>query len=590
MVEIRHFLDGQNLGLPRNWRDIEISIDWTNEQNETSINTQTLSFVGEAKNYIVNHILNGEANGVGIFEGLPYRIEIGDLQNPSFVFDGYLDLTSETLVMGKEEISVGLKKRQGRDWLNETAESFSFAYLYDQGEISDGDFVKVPYVINYVPDAVEIALIQLSIFMVTKELIENVKTVAEAIGDATNAATPGTGQGFGGNAGGPVVTFNINQDLGDIILLAIKIAAQIAYVIAITVGLINLVESLFEQLLPKRREHLGMTFKRMLEITCSRLNLTLQTDIQELEWVHIPRKDRRGGENGEVGFPQNGGSLYTPADLIRTLMNLFNANYQINNGVFIFKRRDKFRINGNFQLPGFLNNQDRLLHEFRYNTDEILSNYNIIWAYDPQDQNTLDNLEGMIYQVVTQPVTKTNEDLVNVKNLGEVNLPFSLGRRKNNLTNVEEIAKVLGGLVDEITGIFGSGTNFRGKIESRVGSLLLSSHFLTTGKVVKMNGAKLATNQRQLLSAKNLWDKFHFINSFAPINGEHNQYIVFPETPTTISKYQFETLLENNTGTDLEGNEFEVEKVTYLPHEGKGLISYRVKKLYTNNLKVELIE
>jgi tRNA(Glu) U13 pseudouridine synthase TruD len=66
---------------------------------------------------------------------------------------------------------------------------------------------------------------------------------------------------------------------------------------------------------------------------------------------------------------------------------------------------------------------------------------------------------------------------------------------KTSSVTVEEILKQLAKVVDGLTGIFGR-TRFGAQIENRVGSLLLSSHFLTSRKVVKMSGTKLANNQR----------------------------------------------------------------------------------------------
>jgi hypothetical protein len=40
-------------------------------------------------------------------------------------------------------------------------------------------------------------------------------------------------------------------DLGDWIMIALKVLARIAYIIAITIAIVNLIKEIFEQLLPK---------------------------------------------------------------------------------------------------------------------------------------------------------------------------------------------------------------------------------------------------------------------------------------------------------------------------------------------------
>jgi hypothetical protein len=91
-------------------------------------------------------------------------------------------------------------------------------------------------------------------------------------------------------------------------------------------------KEIFEQLLPKN-DHLGMTFRRMFENT-STLRLFRH---QRIDWVHIPRKDKKGGSNGETGFPSNSEPIYTFGDLIRS-KEMF-ANYRIKDGIFYFNEK-----------------------------------------------------------------------------------------------------------------------------------------------------------------------------------------------------------------------------------------------------------
>lgn len=584
MADVRHFINGNDFGLPRNYQDLEITVDWLGNKDAGAINVSDLAFVLEANEYLQQRIRSGLTGGVGVFEGEPYTIEVGDIDDPQFTFNGYLDFTEEMTVLGGQEIICSLKKRQGEDWLNDVADGFSFNYLRDQGVIVPGDYIRVPYVINYVPDGAEIVLISISLFMMTKELIENIERLAESIADITDASTPVIGVGAG--AGAVAVTA---WDLGNFILVVLKTLARLAYVIAITIAIINLMENLFEQLLPKRRFHLGMTFRKLFERGCQHLGLRFQSSIQELDWTHIPRKDKRGGERGENGVPQDNGPIYTFGNLIREMKKMFNADYRIENGIFYLERSDKFRIPSGYQIPNFFNDQDLLLDRFKYNTNEMISNYNINWSLDLQDQNTLDNQEGRIFQAVTSPVVTNNQDLVSIKNLAEIALPFSIGRDKTGLTNIERIARDLARLVDAITGIFGGGTNFASQIENRVGSLLLTSHFLSVGKIVVMQGSNLARQQRTLLSARGLWDRYHFINSFAEYQGEHNQWIRFENQPVPMTAKEFEVLLKNNIVFDDAGNEYEIEKATYNPYATRASIDFRIKQKYTENLKIEFI-
>ncbi|MGB0896919.1 MAG: hypothetical protein ACPGRW_06325 [Flavobacteriaceae bacterium] len=584
-MDIRHYINKKDFGEPLNWQDVEITKEWINNGDSETLNVSELTFNLEANEYLQKRILDGIRGGVGIFEGEPYTIEMGNPSAPLFTFDGYLDFTQNLSSLGKEEITCSLKKRKSENWLNDVADGFSFASLYDEGIVLQSDFVKVPYVINFIPDGLQLVTLSMSIYMMTKELIENVEKISESIADIVNAGTPVVGVSVGVGAG--VVTA---WDIGDYVLAALKVIARIVYTIAIVIAITKLIDSLFSQLLPAKREHLGMTFKRMFERGCQKLGLRFESSIQELEWVYIPRKDRKGGSRGETGYPVNSGALYLFGDLIRVMKRYFNADYRIINGVFKFERIDKFKVTSPFKIPETFNNQERLLQQFTLNTDEIISNYNIFYSYDTQDQNTMDNQEGAAFQVITEPVVKNNLDLVNIKNLTQIDLPFTIGRDKQSLTTVEEVFKTLASIVDGLTGIFGGGTNFSSKINSRVGSLLLSSHFTSLGKVVAINGSTLARNQRQVLDCKNLWENYHYINSFAEYKGEHNQYFRYLEQPVPMRLQDFVLLLDNNIIQDAEGNEIIIEKCTYNQYRGEALIDYRVKRKYTNNLKLRFVK
>jgi len=586
MSDVRHLIDGQDFGEPSNWQELTITIDWLNQRESGGVpNLTNLSFKAEACKYLNERFLNGLNGGPGIFEGVPYDIEVGRIGNPAFVFQGYLDGTNDLTVFGKEEITVGLNKRQGEDWLNDVADGFSFAFLAEQGIITSSDYIKVPYVINYVPDGTQLVLLSISIYLMTKELLENIKRITDLINAVTNASTPVVG--IGGAIPGPVIAW----DIGDFINVTLTAIANLVLIIGITVAIINLIEEVFLQLLPPRRFHLGMTERRLFERACQHLgmNFVSQT-ITDLDTVHIPRKDRKGGERGETGFPANDGPIYLFGDFIRVMRQKYNADYRIVNGTFFFERIDAFEIPSEYNIPDFFNDQERLLDSVVFNTDEIISNYNIVYNFDVQDQNTLDDQTGRIFQAITRPNIIQNEDLVNLKNLAQIQVPFSLGKDKQELTGVEEVASVLGGIVDSITGIFGGGTNFQSQIDARVGSLLLSSDFLTFGKNVKMQGSRLARNQRSLISARLLWDKYHFINSFAEFNGRHNQFYRFLNQRVPMTLEQFSLLLDNNIFTDREGRQVQIELVTYNPFETTAFVNFRVRRKYTNNLQIQIIE
>jgi len=586
MAEIRHILDGEQRGEPRNWQELQIKFSWLDEKEEGAVSTTSLEFVGDQQRYIRERLFNGLTGGVGIFEGIPYNIEVGQQGNPAFTFHGYIDGSDSATFIGNEEITAPIKKLTGDDWLNDVADGFSFGYLQSIGAITPADFVKVPYVINYVPDAMQTIMLSFSLYMLIKEEIENAQELAELIGQTVNASTPVLGVGVG--VGAVVVTA---WDLGDWIMFAIYVAAKVVYMIAITIAIVNLIKQLLEQIFPKLRYHLGMSFYTLIKKGCEHLGLELQSTLLESikDQVYIPSKDRKGGDDGETGAPGNNDPIYLFGDAIRLLKQRHNADHKIVDGKFIFERRDYWQNVSSFTMASVFNNQERLLNQFTPNTAEFVANYNVHYQYDTQDQNTLDDVTGLSFQAITKPVTVNNLKMVHMKGLTEIAMPFALGKRKDGLTVLEKFAKGVFKIVDNVTGIFGGGTNFVSKIEAREGALLLSSHFITVGKIVVMNGNQLARDQREIIGAKAIYNDYHKINSFVEIDGVHNQWLTYPETRVPITEDELRTILQNNYFTTAEGKKAMIEVLNWQPYAGTAVISYRVNELYTKNLKIEYV-
>lgn len=595
MKDIKFLLNGIDRGEPREWADLTITADWENEKQDQNVNIDNLSFVGEAKKHIEDRLQEALTGGRSIFEGEPLEIIFGTLDDPDFVFKGYLDFAEETNIMLHseiEEIQVAVKKETGVDWLNDVADSFTFRYLENQGIIGSSDFVNVPYIINYVPDGLALITLSLSTYMMTKELVENVQKLAETIADVTDAATVVLGTSVGAGAG--VVTA---WDWGNFILVTLKAIARIAYIIALTIAIIKLIEEIFEQLFPRKRYHTGMRIAKMAEKACEYLGLQFQSDLLNAsdirDWVLIPQKDRKGSVSssggGQVGIPSGRDPIDTFGDWIRVHKEMFNADYRIEDGVFRFERKDYWERNSTFILPKYFGLQDKLLTQFRPNTSEFVSNYNITYEFDRQDQNTLDDVTGQVFQAIQKPTFIENPKLLNVKGLGQVAIPYSIGKRKNSLTNLEEAGRKLGKLVDELTGVFGGGTNFASQIDARIGSMLLSSHFLTVPRLVQVTGSNVAPNQRVLLGANRLWEMYHFINSFVPINGHHNQWQLYKEIEIPLNGDQFMSILNNNFVTDEEGNNIRFDRLEWTRERGVAKVDYRIKKIYDKNLQITFL-
>jgi hypothetical protein len=596
MADIRHYRNGILVN-PRDFDQAKITMDWAGKKEAANITISSINLVADEGKALRDRILSGLTGGVGFFEGEPYRIEIGPL-NTQVSFEGYLDFSSGVNFIGDCEVECTLKREQGSDWLNEVADGFSYRYLENQGIITNSDFVSVPYVINYIPDGAELLILGISTFIMTKELIEAIRGIAERIADITDAATPVVGASVGFGAGAVTA-----YDIGNIILAVLKLVAQVAYTAAIVFAIVQLIEQIIEQLMPPKRFHLGMTVKSLFVKACEYLNLTLESslldnlDVSGNKWVVIPSKNHRGGEKPkgadfswrETGVPSAQDATNTFAGVIRTFKNVFNADFQLKDGKFIFERRDFFQKSTGYVIPDTFIDQEKLIDTNTFNTDEIKANYNINWSFDSQDLNTLDNQNGRVFQAVLSPKITINPKLTSLTGLQEVGIPITMAIRKDALTVIEEVIKALVSIADGLTGQLGNPQSLSGQITNRIGAMHSSSHFLSSPKMVVMAGSNLQLNQRQILAADKLWTDYHFINSFKEIDGFHNQYWIYREQKIPFCFEDFVNLLDNNQVETISGEPAEIESLEWEIWQNFATINYRVNRLYDDNFEITYI-
>ena len=591
MADIRHYRNGTIVN-PRNFENAKVLIDWVGMKEAANITIDSIELVGKEGSDLRKRILSGLSGGVGFFEGEPYQIQIGEQSNPQGTFNGYLDFSSGVEFIGDCDVRCSLKREQGSDWLNDVADGFSYRYLESIGLIKNSDFVPVPVVINYIPDGAILLILGLSLYTMTKELIESIKSIGERTADLTDAAVPVISTDV------PVGT-SVGYDVGNIILAALKLVLQVAYTVAIIIAIVKLIEQIIEQLMPPKRYHLGMTIKSLFVKACEHLNLTLSSDLlDEIDkgnrWVLIPSKNHKGGSPPtqaasnwrETGVPSQQDTTDTFGGVIRVFKRMFNADYQIRDGVFIFERIDYFRKQSNYVIPATFIDQEKFIDKNTFNTDKLKSNYVISYSYDNQDLNTLDVPDGRVFQAQLSPNVTNNKNLTTLKGLEEIAIPFSLPVRKNKLTAVEEFVKALASVVDGLTGQLGNPQSFSGQIANRIGAMHLSSHFLSVPKLVAMGGNQLAKEQRQILSATKLWENYHFLNSFKPIDGQHAQYFLFRKQKIPFCFADFLQLLDNNKVTTTTGEDAEIETVEWNVWENFATIDYKINRLYDNNFKI----
>lgn len=620
MVRTNFYLNGSKINLPLNWKALELEINFDKERYlKEQISVNDWELVRENSEFIQQWIDDGLTGGVGVFEGIPFRAEIernGQIEIP---FDGYLDLTDDANFSCNRSV-IKAKERQQIDWLNDRADSFTFEYLFrETGEITKDDFVFMPYVINSIPDYQQSAIALLSSYIIQKELRESIQKFKELIAELS----------------WPLVT----------IPAILKAVLLVAYITILIISLVKLIKDMIYFLIQPVKYHAGMYAKTLLEKGAAHLGLTFDSSIfnaapfdklfilpeKLFNPIEITQKNILGfikpNKNSQEGFYKG-----TFGQLLREMKAMFNAKIVINGTTLTLERRDKNLSTAQFNLP------DVYQPFYRINADEFVSNYYLKFQYDVLDKNTIQYYTGTSFQVILSPNVVNNKDLILMKHLDEIPIGFALAKRKESLTIPEQIMKALldafsplingiisvvnaaisvaNGIIKAVNTIIkalkvvgvklkvtiqpipklkfvGTGS----VIDNRIGMMLLETDaygvakclLLTEGSQVKFN--KLNANNQTTLSARNLYDNFHFINSFLPSTEKPNanQYVIkeYVNVPFCFDDF---VKVKNNNVIFVKGGEAEIQSLKWNVYNEYADIVVRINQLYTKNLIATQIE
>ena len=578
-IILNFFLNGNQVDPPNNWEQISMTLDFNNDGDgpitvQPVISTDNLQFVLSTSGIVRKWIQDGvDGTGVGIYEPMEMRIELSSGGSNLTVFEGLLDMVNNMVFVEKNQTFLKLVKKGGADQLTDRSQAISFAFLESKGEITTADYVKIKYVLAHVPDFQEVLIISISIFIMIKEIREQIKRILDLITDIA-----------GETAGGFIGL------LGALILLIGRTIAEVVYVAIITIAVRDLMTQLIDNLVSKEQIHLGMKLKVLLEKGATHLGYTFESsefnDPLFESLVILPIKEKAPNPLGlfETGFPTNKGGLYTYLEMLEFYKKLINGKIVVRDNKIIVERRDFFDNPSSFVLPSVL------LDEFQYNADEIQGNLNIQFLIDEKDDTTLINYQtnNTTFQRITEPKIIGNKQNVQIKGLEQVNLPVSLPTRKTSLTSVEKILLKVAKLVD----VFAGGNTFSSKITGRFGALHLANDFTGTPKLIPVAAFKVRPNHKTIMSAKVLHDKYYFINSFTidPVTGENrNQFRRHTGLKIKFCFEDYIALSQDNGFTTANGEVGVFEKIEGHPESGSAEVDIRIKDVFTTNLKDKIV-
>ena len=584
MSSLQFMLNGVPMPPPAEWQQLELQINFDNDNPSASLQTSQFTFEGESAKFINNWIVNN-----GVFQGIPFKIT--DC-NTLTVLDGCLDLAADEATYECDRVVVPVRDNGLGDYLTDRAKSFRFSTLADlpataPGAITTNDYVAVPYCINDIPDYVQVIIVSLSIYSITRETIQVVRDIGGLIADLANPATAP-------NA-------------------IVQAALLLIYLAALIVAMINLIQQFIDNIIQVKKRKLGMYYRTLFQRGCAYLGLTFQSSIFATNSIyynaaHIPRKvadyDRnnflnRIREYDELLTPSKSTGYYdgTFADFIAEMELVFNAKARVVAGVLRFERFDYWNIPTPYTLPN-INNQS-----FQYNASELAANYLYSWQIDSQDQNTFDEFAGTNCQMKANLTTVINQKNVLLNNLIEIRPNLALGKRKEVLTRVEllldsaitlltNLANAITSAVNSILSVLPGNITIPplpgNLINQRVGWLRLSSDFIGVPKFVILDSSgNIDANNYLYTSAEYMMQNYH--SAAFPLQ---NQWLIYKdqEVPFCCQDYIY---LRQSNGMRTFDNRF-AKAITIRWQLGAdiAIMDYRVKPVnnrYDNNITETLI-
>lgn len=619
------------------WEDIEIEVSFEDAEPKTQVSTGNLEFVGEAFTLIDKWFKNGLLGKDGVFEAPPFAMDACGLT----VLDGGVNIADCGALFECDKITAPIREANKMDFLNERARGFSFAYLADPsyngpGKITQADYVQVPYVINSIPNYEQALLGCVSMYILIRELRDAIRQTAHVIADLSGDATT-----TAGSVVNPVIA--AAMAVGMVIQDIIKIALYIAYIVVIVVALIDLMILFFQSLIQPLKYKKGIKVSTLFTRACQYLGINFaSTILQTAPYSNlciIPKKTALIGNKKTTFFtsivnltlkqyddathPNTYGYFEgTFADLILGMNNVLNAKptiivYPNGNTILHYERVDYFKNQAQYTLPPI---------DFRpngTNACELAANYYLTFSLDDSDTNTYDLYGGTSCQHIQEVSSVTNKGNILLSNLDERRLIFARAQRKTSFTAIEDIFSavynIVAAIYNTITGFFNAIITVINKLIKaianlfgfnppqiptflpfppnpmflRLNAMLLSSDFIGVPKlaVVSLTG-HLDPNNDTYTAAWYLTDKFHYVNfayttkdSQGNARTEHNQYLTYQNKDIPLCCADFLKIKNNNFIKTADNKIAKVDKLFFKPKKQTARISYRVKELYTKNLK-----
>jgi hypothetical protein len=564
---MKHILNGAEV-TPLNYENIGFVVDYSQPASDIlSVTADSLTFANEARAAIMQHVLSGP----GALEGIPYQIITETGQTLEYFLN-----CADKFEVKDNTVSVALHKRWNQQQFMNQANGTSFELLAQRGV--QFPIFDVPYLIikdNQLETGITLAI---TTFVMGQALADAIRTTADLTAAVISA---------------------VGVDVTDVIAAAIKLAAQILYTVALLLAFKKLVEQLIELIFPKIRYFKACKLRDLIAYGCQHLGYTLESSLLDsmsnvtILPVPIIRQKESILDYWQndlnfaftKGYPTAQDSIPTLGAAIDTALNWFNGKLFVRDSVVRIERRDFAQQGQQVTLDPALALQGERSDRYTLNTPEVWRRQYIHYATDGNDWHTFNEFERTDCEDSTEPINVVNQDLVLIKGYRDVAIPFALGSRKSDLTWVEKRVRSLLQIVDEVTGAFGSGTNYAAAVNARIGVLQIGEQFFTQTKALwtvgagGQFGARQPQNYLNFIGARQIEQQFHDIEFIGV-----NDFIIREAVDVAVTSAQFD-LLQNVNYVTINGQPCEILRVEFYDYNNRAKVFYKEPFNWATNVQ-----
>lgn len=561
-------LDGQSFKEPIEWRSLKIKFTFDNASIQPTINLQKVTFVNEAKDYIVRMFAMSRGGAKrGPYQAMPFQLYISENSVSTKVFDGYIDFKQDFVINSPVSLSCRLVQLDSLDELNKRTKALSFGFLNSLGAFNASDFTEVDTLVRPFDRDMQIYQLAFYDFIISYQAYQLVRDIE------TDAALLPAPQAFA------------------------MLAIDAIFLGLLLVAIAKITKQLFDLLSPTPKVNKGFTFRKGMQKICDKLGYKFNTTIADIDLVYLPSKPDLN--NQTTGIPHIEDFGYNCADFIELVLGLFGAKVAVVNGVLELHNVSApfWQTKSTYIIPPVLH------EEIKWNIGDLIANKVYYFETDPMDEYTIKNYSGTNCEVITSELVPGPYRYSLMNGFQKTSFNICLGN--GNLQDFDPYSSIRGIIqqfIDLLTGIAGKSARLKDILSKAIdqlndavsnlnttNALVVSGKTWSRPKVLLVKNNRLPSNHRTILCAGEIVKKYHSSNSFLPAN-PFGQRRLFDKVTVPFQLDNFLELLKCSYANTYSGNKpAKIEQGEWAYDEDTAVLSYWVHDVFTNNIKETLI-